>query len=262
MPAVLSDNLIGDLIKEEILGSADQKLNALFDETMESAVQSIVAPINNAIDKAVTQVNGALISGGAELQQFVEAALSQAIEQAKVAINRKILGKIETALDPVLSKLRAVADINITENFATFENFQVSALTIGGANIRAFFGIGEYDFEADLSSQDVLGFFIDDLTFGMGIFTPTAGGSGLKFTSLKLYAEAFGFTLGSDLNDLLSLTGRNIDVALNIGRDLTIAKPVIDFVKSFPGESDKPAGLAVATPAVSANPFIWILTAG
>ncbi len=151
----------------------------------------------------------------------------------------------------------------IGENFSMIEGLDVLYLTAGGSNIDAFVGFGIPDFTKSFDDQDVFGFLLDNLDFGIGFYIPLVNlVYGLEeipnFVSLKATADAFGFKGVSE--NVLEVSGQGISINLNNGDEWPgeLGPPVIDFANSFPaegvgvdsdgdGKSNEPAGFEVAT---------------
>ncbi|MDA1274964.1 MAG: calcium-binding protein [Verrucomicrobia bacterium] len=241
--------VIGNFIQSQLIDPVESKIGGFFDGQMDDALDRIITPINQAIDSVVYQINSLALSGAAQIQEVVEDALASAITQAQSAISRLIVGKLTGLLDPVLGDLRKIAAVEVGDNFSSLANIEASVMTIGGANINAFVGLGDYDFDpaVEAADQDAFGFYIEDVTFGMSIFKPVAAGDQLSLTALKLNADEFGFVAGGA--DFITLEGSDLQFDLNTGTPLPggVGTPVVDFAASFPAEGADPAGYAVDT---------------
>jgi Ca2+-binding RTX toxin-like protein len=137
-------------------------------------------------------------------------------------------------LDTLANQLTSIGGVTVGSNFSTIKGLEVSSMTVGGTNISAFVGTPNYDFARPLADQDVFGFKLDGLTFGLGLFKPNLPIQNLpKFTALTASADTFQFKGGS--SSVISLVGREITLNLNTGTQWPggIGTPAIDFQSSF-----------------------------
>ena len=158
---------------------------------------------------------------------------------------------ITDAIDSFLNEF----SLDLSNDNSTINGLDVGSMTVTATDVYGFIGLGTPDFDRPLEEQDLVGFGIEDLDFGMGLFAPNIPGLDqlLKFYSAKIDVGRFS-TIG--LGDFLELSGENLQVRFNYGKPLGVLNPVIDFASSFPAETgdadgdglfDEPVGLQLAT---------------
>jgi hypothetical protein len=165
-----------------------------------------------------------------------------------------VLGSI--GLDTLATQLTSYAGITIGPNFSTINGLGVSAMTIGASNLQAFVGVGNPDFSTSLSTQDLTGFALQNVTLSMAILKSTLPISKLpKFTALKATAGSFT-TLG--MSDVVDLQGSGVSLEVNTGSKWPgkLGPPTIDFLHSLPGGANAPPGLAVPMPLGGAPVYL------
>ena len=165
-----------------------------------------------------------------------------------------VLGTI--GLDSLVNQLTGYAGITIGPNFSSINGLGVGSMTIGASHLNAFIGVGNPDFSSNLSTQDLTGFALQDVTLGMAILKPTLPISKLpKFTALKATAGSFT-TVG--MSDFLDVHGTGISLEVNTGSKWPgkLGPPTLDFLHSLPGAANVPPGLAVAMPLNAAPVYL------
>ncbi|MEO0510569.1 MAG: LEPR-XLL domain-containing protein, partial [Verrucomicrobiota bacterium] len=154
-------------------------------------------------------------------------------------------------LDSLASAVGSVAGVTIGENFSTIENLPMESLSLGGANLKAFAGIGDFDFDKSFAEQDdFFGFAIDDLNFAVSMFTSAFPIPNFP-TLIAATAEASEFAFQAGASEVMKLTGQDIRFNLNLGSKWsgTPFNPALDFESTFPGDLNEgvPPGFRVST---------------
>ena len=116
-----------------------------------------------------------------------------------------------------------------------YTGVKVEGFEIGASHVQAFVGIdGPYRSDtnsdgvitsADAVNPDAIGLFIDDLSFGMGVYKATnsllnkvSGVAGTSFTALKATAATAGFV---GVGNFLDLTPKDLRVSINQSSNAT-----------------------------------------
>jgi len=116
-----------------------------------------------------------------------------------------------------------------------YTGVKVEGFEIGASHVQAFVGIdGPYRSDtnsdgvitsADAVNPDAIGLFIDDLSFGMGVYKATnsllnkvSGVAGTSFTALKATAATAGFV---GVGNFLDLTPKDLRVTINQSSNAT-----------------------------------------
>ena len=141
--------------------------------------------------------------------------------------------------DEVADFFASVAGMSVGENFSTIGGWEMDSMTIGASNVNAFIGFGNPDFDQPLSDQDLLGFGLQDLDIGIGIFRPTLPPIPLQspiFVSMKATSQEFG---AYGFGDWCDIGGRDVELNVNVstGWEGTTLSPALDFLADFPGEA-------------------------
>ena len=79
-----------------------------------------------------------------------------------------LLGGI--GLSDVINTFANVLDVDVASDFSTIAGLEYEAMRIGGTDISAFIGIGSPDFDKPFTEQELIGFGLDGLEFGMAYF--------------------------------------------------------------------------------------------
>ncbi|MCX7257343.1 MAG: hypothetical protein NTZ64_11550, partial [Polaromonas sp.] len=170
---------------------------------------------------------------------------------AELGLVQSLLG---STADSVLNGLKSVG--GLSSDFSRLSGVDFKGLTLGGSDISAFVGAGTPDFTQPLLGQsDLVGFGLDHLDIGVGIFKAQLPDffKAKDFISLTAHANSIS-TYG--FGDVLKLTAENITLDLNSGGELFngVMRARADFATTFPAVTDpadpgknKPVGYAVQT---------------
>ncbi|MCC5833759.1 MAG: hypothetical protein JJU20_03415, partial [Opitutales bacterium] len=161
-------------------------------------------------------------------------------------------------LDSVVNILDSMDGVTVGENFSRIDGLEVNAMTMGASNVSVFVGIGDPDFDTAFADQDLLGFGMQNLDIGLGLFASRLPILGLPvFAALSAEVESFS-THG--FGDIMTISANGLSLKVNASTgwfgEPVIGMPVIDFKSSFPahtidtgegGLMDVPAGFELAT---------------
>jgi len=133
-------------------------------------------------------------------------------------------------------------------DFSTIKDVTVSTLTIGASDVNVFAGFGPYFQDTnddgrltsdDVTSDDAMGFALENVNVAIGIFTAKGQQSYLnQFTSLKVTSEKVGVVGFDDFQ----LKAEDIEVNVNTSStwsSLVDKSAVIDFESSYADTEDE-----------------------
>ncbi|MEQ2008811.1 MAG: calcium-binding protein, partial [Limisphaerales bacterium] len=188
--------------------------------------------------------------------------------------------------EKVIDVLGALFGLESLDGFRKLKGFDYRSLIVGGSDISAFVGFGRPDFNRPFTEQNLMGFGLDDVSFGVTVFvqnlpsisTFVAALPGLvvfashyaaagavfatayeAFRNTLPYLFSMKMTVGSvgayGFGDIFTIQARDIVIEANVGTPWLGAYSgaslanlsSIDFKLSFPATDGKPAGLEVPT---------------
>ena len=168
-----------------------------------------------------------------------------------------LLGAI--GLSDVVNTLTGILGAEVASDFSTISGLEYRSMTIGGSDISGFVGLGTPDFSQPFVDQDLYGFGLDDLDFGMAVFMnniPSTAALAAIYPNSQIilleqmratlpYFFAMDVEVGSvgtyGFGDIFTIRVEDVRIQMNMGTPLfgittgfSLANlPSIDFVKTF-----------------------------
>ena len=189
---------------------------------------------------------------GSEVKEYPVSRRSRLLVEdgGRVEVGDKFTADAYTGIDPMLGgaldslldlatqklgetlvggQLPDLGDVNLVQrllgvsgDFTTLYGVNYMGVSFGASNINAFIGAGKPDFSRPLADQGLIGFGLQDLDLGFGIYNPQLPGiwgmlfkdtvkpiATLKASVSELGAYGFG--------DFLKILGRDIELLFNDG---------------------------------------------
>ncbi|MFN5587806.1 MAG: hypothetical protein ACK5DR_21110, partial [Planctomyces sp.] len=259
------DDLTGELLDAVPEGTLRDMVNTIIVEPVESLLKTafdnlLKEALQDSVDQLVAAVSDALTAGVGKSAEKLKAAIQKAMEPQIARITVKLNGliaQVQNKLAPVLEKLEGIANLTIGDDFKTIGGLEAEVTAIGISDANAFIGLPPsegLDFSQPIADQDGIGIFVQNFNMGLAIFKPVLSKQLPTFTAAKITADAAGFTDGGA--DLLTMTIRDLEVELNLGKPLLNVGPLlgtatIDFERSFPADPGGNSGYVVETGTTS-----------